>query len=285
MKKNILILMIILICFISLFIFYINKDKKIENILKDKNISILGDSISTYINYSNDAVNTNSTIGKNAVYYNESKTEIENVDQTWWKQVIDDTGMNLLVNNSWSGSRVMDVDERTPRSGYLRADNLHDDTGENKGTSPDIVVIYLGTNDFNNKVELGVYNEELYNDIIIEQNDGTFKYKTPSTFTEAYMIMVHKVINNYDNPDIFCFTILPNSRNKDYKQLEKYNDVIRKIANYYGAEIVDLYKDSGITADNHLDYTGGWFGLHPNQQGMSLIANTFKQSLINKYEK
>ena len=68
-----------------------------------KRISILGDSISTFTRVSNNA-NSNSTIGINEVYYS-GQGGIARAD-TWWQQVIDVLDMELLVNNSWSGSCV-----------------------------------------------------------------------------------------------------------------------------------------------------------------------------------
>ena len=60
-------------------------------------VSILGDSISTYIGYNPRGY---------AVYYKDDKAydnEINSVNDTWWKQVIDGLGGELCVNNSYSG--------------------------------------------------------------------------------------------------------------------------------------------------------------------------------------
>ena len=58
-------------------------------------VSILGDSISTYSGISS---------VKNAVYPNAT---VKSVEDTWWKQVINGLGAQLLVNNASGGSRVL----------------------------------------------------------------------------------------------------------------------------------------------------------------------------------
>lgn len=251
--------------------------------LDGKTISILGDSISTYPGYSNDAINTNNTIGNNLFYYNGTNYGINSVNQTWWKQLADNTGLNILVNNSWSGSRVINNEAGANSAGYLRATQLHDNTGTNAGTSPDIIAIFIGINDFNYELPLGTYNEEIYNNLIINNNDGSFSYATPTNFTEAYAIMLHKTISTYNKADVYCFTLLPNGYNTNYSLLEAFNNSIRNIATHYNVKIVDLYKNSGINSSNYLDYSNDPTGLHPNEKGMNIIYETFKKVLMNTY--
>ena len=68
-----------------------------------KNIVIFGDSYSTYEGCIPDGY---------ATYYSPNGREEGpavtkmNVDSTWWKQFIDLCGVNLLLNNSWSGSTI-----------------------------------------------------------------------------------------------------------------------------------------------------------------------------------
>lgn len=113
---------------------------KLRTILKGKKLSILGDSISTYIGYSNDSINTNNTIGNNKLYY-KGTNYITDVNDTWWMRTSNETGLEILVNNSWSGDKVI-------QRGQKRCLELHDNTGDNAGTNPDIIAVYLGINDF-----------------------------------------------------------------------------------------------------------------------------------------
>lgn len=242
-----------------------------------KTLSILGDSISTYPGYSNDA-NTNNTIGNNVVYYTGTNYGINSVEQTWWKQLANNTNLNILVNNSYSGSRVLNNEAGINSAGYLRANQLH----TNSGTEPDIIAVFIGINDFNYNLPLGLYNDEIYNKII-NNSDKTFSYLEPTTFNEAYAIMLHKIISTYDKADIYCFTLLPNGYNTNYSLLEEFNNSIRKIATHFNVKIVDLYKDSGINSSNYQDYSNDPTGLHPNEKGMNIIYETFKKILMNTY--
>ncbi len=235
--------------------------------LSKKTISILGDSISTYSGISNNATDTNSTIGNNAIFY--PSYEIDNSNETWWAQTAEATGMQVLVNNSWSGSRVLNgggaaYDERCVQ--------LHDNTGTNKGTNPDIIAVYMGINDFNANSELGSFNKlsEVYT-----EEEG---YITPKTVAEAYAIMVHKMTEKYDTSDIFLFTLPANSSNKDTKTLGEYNEMIKDIAEYFDCYVVDIGNMEGY---NYSTHTAD--GLHPNEIGMDLITDLFVRTLKGVY--
>jgi len=279
-KKILVLITIISLIFIISGCQFLKKNS--SQTLNKKTLSILGDSISTYPGYSNDGTNTNNTIGNNVIYYTGSNYGFTSVDQTWWRQLANNTDLNVLVNNSYSGSRVLNNEAGINSAGYLRANQLHDNTGNNSGTKPDIIAVFIGINDFNYNLPLGIYNEEIYNKII-QNNDGTFSYLEPTNFNEAYAIMLHKITSTYDKADVYCFTLLPNGYNTNYSLLEEFNNSIRNIANHYNVKIVDLYKDSGITTSNYLDYSNDPTGLHPNANGMNAIFETFKKVLRNTY--
>lgn len=64
------------------------------------NTIIFGDSYSTFEKFVPDGY---------AVYYSEkghSETDVTNVYQTWWHQVVTEANLNLVLNNSWSGSTI-----------------------------------------------------------------------------------------------------------------------------------------------------------------------------------
>lgn len=67
---------------------------------KDKQFSILGDSISTLEGFN--------PCGYKIFYDadNGRKFDVKEMNDTWWGKVINYFGGELLVNNSWSGSRV-----------------------------------------------------------------------------------------------------------------------------------------------------------------------------------
>lgn len=89
-------------------------------VFEGKYFSILGDSISTYAGYIPEG---------NKVYYTGDNAGVDDVSQTWWSIVGNTLGMNLAVNNSWSGSKVSDIDastqDFTPMSDVARCQALH----------------------------------------------------------------------------------------------------------------------------------------------------------------
>ena len=56
---------------------------------------IMGDSYSTYEGY---------IPNEYATYY--PKLDVQSVEYTWWKKFLQETKMELLLNNSWSGSTI-----------------------------------------------------------------------------------------------------------------------------------------------------------------------------------
>ncbi|MBR6689454.1 MAG: SGNH/GDSL hydrolase family protein [Clostridia bacterium] len=235
-------------------------ESPLKTALKGKNLSILGDSISTYDGYSNNSSTTNTTIGSNKVYYTSSLgSPITDVNMTWWMQAANETGMNVLVNNSYSGDTIAN-------RGKTRAMQLHDDTGDNSGTNPDIVAVYIGINDVKNTSNLST-----------------------TVFGDNYTTMVTNIKTTYPDADIFVFTLPPYTApnatvpSMGADEIEVYNQVIRNVANENGCTIVDIFNDSGITEDNYLsDYM--WdTGLHPNEAGMDAITETFISALSSKY--
>lgn len=227
------------------------KEQQLKNVLENKNFSILGDSISTFKGYSTDNLNTNSTIGENAVYYSGSNNGISDVNETWWKQTADKTCMNVLVNNSYSGDRVTNF-------GQTRCEQLHDDTGVNAGTNPDVIAVYLGINDFDGGVSL-------------------------DNFKTSYDLMIGKIVAKYNSADIYLFTLLPNNVRRDDAMLLSYNAAIREIAEKYGCTVVDLFSDSGINVSNMSEYTNASDCLHPKMAGMDKMTDCFWKALYDNY--
>lgn len=252
----------------------------------DLTISILGDSISTFENVSSGtgANIYNSTIGNNAVYYYTSGTFGVQLEDTWWMQTTRQLGMRLLVNNSVSGSTVFS-DRDWPGNQYKayldRSQNLHDDVGENSGEEPDIIAIYMGTNDFTDNPTLGTAVTDPTT-LITENGDGTYSYSTPTTLAEAYSIMLYRVTKRYPDAEIYCFSLLPRQgqTETEAERMAQYSAVFQTTAQAYGAYFVDVYHDSGITADS--DNAAWYMGnlLHPNCAGMDALTNTFVSALL-----
>ena len=107
-------------------------------VAQTKAVSILGDSYSTYEDFVTPAMNELWYYAKNS----EQKTDVKDVRQTWWHQLIKENGWRLAVNNSYSGATISytgyDGNDYSPRSFNTRMDNLG---------QPDIIFIFGATND------------------------------------------------------------------------------------------------------------------------------------------
>ena len=261
---------------------------------RGKKISILGDSISTYAGVSNDG-SANSTITDNSVYYTEGNEWGVTREDTWWQQAIDQLGLELCVNNSYSGSGVMGWDTSVSNSNPAgdgtidyndvtcawmnRCVQLH-----TASANPDIIAVYLGTNDIKN-VTSGMDT--------FAQNKNTMLSEAAGTSTSVkkfsmYIRMVNKILEKYASAQVYLFTLLPNESQNDtqIKAMEQYNQSIRDLVTYYQGQskkvyLVDLYNETGITRDfeilkKHLANT-----LHPNAEGMDVITNCFMSSLVD----
>ena len=247
-----------------------------QNAFAGKKVSILSHSMSTYVGVSNDT-GANSTIGDNDIYYTEGRLGVYQKD-TWWQQVIDALDMELLVNNSWSGSCIFMPRKGEASVGYGdRAVNLHND---HTGEEPDIIFVYLGCNDFAYyKDTFGKAADVDYSALIADNGDGIFTYAEPTTTCEAYAIMLHKVENRYPDAEIYCMTSTAR-REVDYEedgrpdagQPTEYSAQLHKVAQYFGYPIIDL--ENAIPKDVEIfDLYIGDKRAHANALGMDQITN------------
>lgn len=264
----------------------VEADAAVENFtaigedFKGKKISILGDSISTFAGVSNDGT-ANSSISGNAVYYTEDNDYGVDLKDTWWQQAIDTFGLDLCVNNSWSGSRVFGTDATDDYTAAWsdRCVQLHDASGD-----PDIIAVYLGTNDIKNLTTRLTRFEGDDRSTMISEATGT---STDVNEFSLYIRMIEKMRSAYPDAEIYLFTLLPNeSQTALHTQvMEDYNQSIRNLVTYYQGTsndkvyLVDLYNDTGITNDLNVLNTFLANNLHPNAAGMDAITRCFLSSL------
>lgn len=230
---------------------------------KVKLFSILGDSVSTLSLHSEP---------QDAVFYegmNKLMADIYAPSDTWWGQVIEALGGELLVNNSFSGSMVCKHKNCIIPS-YGCSDERTGSLSKN-GILPDVIMVYMGTNDWGHGVKLYPNSEE--------QNDL-------SVFYVAYEEMIKKLKNNYPNAEIWCFTLavsdIKKSKGVDFPycfggvHIEKYCEIIREISKKHNCQLIDLYKKAKPfdTFD----------GFHPNRDGMKILGDTVL-TLVNNGDK
>lgn len=237
--------------------------------LDGKTISILGDSISTFYGHNPEGY---------AIFYPEYG-EVKAVEATWWQRVIDDLGLTLYKNGSSAGATA--VGDSTGTEDPLCACNELR-TGALMGAAgacPEIIIVFLGTNDLLNGVSIGT-------------NDGTMLVEEGeiTTFSDAYTLMLDKLLAGYPPAEIYCCTLLPvgdygtqtpyvDFVTTDGLTAADYSRTIVQIAENKGLVVVDL-QDCGITIDNLAEMTTD--GVHPTADGMACIAEAVKRALVGR---
>lgn len=239
--------------------------------LEGKTLSILGDSISTYEGVSNN-VSHNYTLANSKVFYTAGKLGLYQQD-TWWQQTVDTLGMKLLVNNSWSGSCMFMEGAGTLGAYQERCVQLHNQRGQ----EPDIIAVYLGTNDQDYFPEtLGTYRDIDFETLIAREGED-YVYAEPVTCLEAYAIALHKMQQRYPNAEIYCFNLLQRPGYTPYSLID-FNADLSRLARHFGVYIVEL-RGCGITTANAEQYLDEW--VHPNALGMDAITDTFVSAILN----
>ncbi len=234
--------------------------------LKGKRLSILGDSISTFgVPDQSNATGTWTYPG-NRCRYPQSNL-LTNVDDMYWKRIIDKYDMVLGINESWAGSRVSnsqvsdsgDLGPNRCMSSVKRISHL----GEN-GT-PDIILVYGGTNDAGANVTIGEFNTENPKNYSKEEIDGL----SVETFADAYRAMLIRLMYYY--PTSRIIVVLPNFTTSYYTitNLDLYVEVIKEACDFFGIDYVDIRR-AGITIYNEKTYLPD--GIHPNANGHKLIS-------------
>ena len=214
-----------------------------EFVLEGKKISILGDSISTF--YKDGSPVNSYYSGYNEYYYPLYSSTVTSVDLTWWQRVITQTKTVLGVNNSLSGSSINSGDI-TSRINTL-----------GKNGKPDIIIIFLGTND----------NVNGYH----------------SQYESAYESAIKTIEKLYPDAYIFACKMGYSPFNRYYYTEEmrlNFNDTIEKLAEKYNMGVIEI--DKYQTKENSSLYLGD--ALHPNANGMAEYCKAVIEA-FNKFFK
>ena len=224
-------------------------------------VSILGDSVSTYEGYNPPGY---------SVFYNTGMQQtngLTSVYDTWWAKVNQALHAWLCVNNSYSGSRV--TGETFPSgSSDERIMNLR--TVENK---PDIILVYLGFNDFGYGVPVSLkVVEKVYSSVHLDMNWD----ENDDFFEDGYDCLTKKLRFYYPSAAIVCGTLMRTKikdQNWDFPKysiggpFESYNDVIRTMTRKNGCYLADIslsderyetLDGSHPTAQGHITFAQAW---------------------------
>lgn len=229
-------------------------------------VSIMGDSISTFQGYIP------------AGYYDffPENGLVSDVNDTWWKRVLDEEEWTLCVNGSSSGATCVgdstSMDNPQCSCNEFRTGGL----SGSDGTAPDIIIVYMGTNDFLQSIPLG-------------DNDGTRAVAEGQVamFGDAYTLMLDKLRVKYPASQIYCCTITQvGGYGTDTPYVEMVNGVglttadysarIAQIAGNKNLPVIDL-QGCGIAVENLHNTTAD--GVHPTPEGMQYIAEAVRKVL------
>ena len=201
-----------------------------------QSVSILGDSYSTFEGYVEPSTNE-------MWYYEENgnKTDVNNVTDTWWWQVINEGGLKLCKNNSYSGSTIgyrgYDGNDYAARSFLTRMDDLG---------CPDILFIFGATNDSWAGEPVGEYKYEGW-------TKADFY-----TFRPAMAYMLHHVKRRY--PNVHIYFLLNSELREDIT-----NSCI-EICRHYNISCIQLQEIHKING-------------HPSVKGMKSISQQILKRL------
>ena len=187
---------------------------------------------------------------------------------TWWREVLDDTGAKLLANCSWEGNHISGTDCYSLCNGQQLC---HLQRGQQL---PEVILLAVGSNDY----EQGVP--------IAPEQDGDYTVENFAYyFKTAYEMTLLKLQQLYPDAEIYCAT-LSYGASESYRKnlypegiagipLKQYNKAIRECANAYGCRIIDL--------ENLQKYYDTLDGVHPSELGMRQLADGWLRAL-EEYE-
>lgn len=243
-----------------------NGTTNINNPFKDKWVSILGDDVSTYEGYIPEG---------NETYY--PNGDVDDVSKTWWHQLLTRLGAKLCVNDSWNGRYVCGEDAKDVKNACNKLHRVKGQTYTNLDGSteeatedikPDIILIMLGRNDFNDNKTLGEYKVQNF-------------YNYTSSFYNAYNYMLQNVCGvNYPYAQIYCLEMSYTDihsflgSNSNENTIYDFNEAIEKEAKMFCKDIIYISR-AGITGMNTKKYLIDEYpnNTHPNAACMPLIAN------------
>lgn len=208
---------------------------------KGCNLSLIGDSIGTYQNFNPSG---------NSVFYPREGSDVTDVNQTWWKMLINSLECNLATNDSWGSTRISNSGTGSLQTRLSRISN-----------QTDICLINMGTNDFSASIAIGDSNS------------------ANTTIIGGLKSAINQLRLNYPNTEFIFVT--PIYRSQTTNGTYTFDAMCNAMINYcksINLKYIDARK-CGITSNNVNSYTSD--GLHPNKAGMMLMYKYIINELVN----
>jgi len=230
--------------------------------------------------------------GKRVAFLGDSMTDPQRVGTTciYWEYLTELLGIKPLVyginGNQWDGI-------------YNQAVKLHVE----KGADVDAILIFAGTNDYNQGIPIGGFFSETTKQVNVNGNQVTRKYRTPILNDSTFCGRMNKVLSylkaNFPQQQIIVMTPIhrgyakfsgdnvqpdENYGNGQGLYFDAYIDALKQAASYWAVPLIDLYSLSGLfpLADAHVLYFHDkeTDRLHPNAAGDYRLAKTIQYQLL-----
>ena len=146
-------------------------------------------------------------------------------------------------------------------------------TAIDNSENPDVIVLACGTNDAN--IILGTYEAAMGKTIATLDMSNT---------AEAMRWALYKIKENFPNAVCFYCTQLQRADSEMGTRLDA-NNLMVKMAQRYGFNIIDCMTESGIVRDFEVDAAARRYlydGLHPNVSGQQVQANYIVSQIIER---
>ena len=194
-----------------------------------RSVSILGDSYSTFRNFVQPDTNF-VWYPRDSVKHN----DVVNVRQTWWHQFISKGNFRLCQNNSFSGATICNTgykgEDYSDRSYVTRVPYLG---------SPDIIIVFGGTNDSWAKSPVGEYKYAAWTQQDLYQ------------FRPAMACLLSSLQDRYPGTELYVVI--------NTELSAAVTESMKAISDHYGVRWIQLH-----------DIDKQWG--HPSQKGMQQIA-------------
>ena len=230
--------------------------------------------------------------GRRVAFLGDSMTDPRRVGTTciYWEYLTELLGIKPLVyginGNQWDGI-------------YNQAVKLHNE----KGTDVDAILIFAGTNDYNQGIPVGAFFSETMKQVNVNGKLVIRKYRTPILTDSTFCGRINKVMtylkNNFPQQQIILMTPIhrgyakfggdnvqpdENYCNGQGLYFDAYIDALKQSASYWAVPLIDLYSLSGLfpLADAQVQYFHDkeTDRLHPNAAGDYRLAKTIQYRLL-----
>ena len=230
-----------------------------------------------YINGENTNIKTtvsnNKWSGKSVVFVGDSITNGVNTTKCYYEYLENNLQLDEITVMGVSGSCI------SSKSDYGSSNQPLSSRYSNIPSS-DLIMIFMGTNDYGHETPLGTINDEtdisfygalnyVTKNLINKYPTSTLVYVTP---LHRYNFGTSKILN-----EKFTYDYLPNGRGHTLKD---YRDAIIETCERWSVPVIDLYAESGINPSiSSIKNLYMPDGIHPNEKGHERIAQIIENKL------